>query len=287
MDTLAGRTMKIAFGVQHRLGAALCCWLCLICCLDTARGEIDRSSFLKESVQADISTRTVAITSSFTGTEIIVFGAVENAYKPEDDINPYDVVVVVEGVGNALVLRRKSSVAGVWLNTEAVRFSSVPSYYALASTRPLDEITESHILDQHGIGFNHISMVFERQPGEPDAEQNVRRKSKSAIVRLKRKQGLYVEERFGTVFVGPSLFRTSINLPANVPVGPLTARVHLFRDGILLDTFESKVQLAREGIGRYIYNFAIGYPLFYGIFTVLIAAGSGWVASTYFSNRRS
>ena len=264
-----------------------CFCLCFMWGLAEALGQPNRLDLLKESIQADISTRTVAITSSFTGTEIIVFGAVANARKQKDNRNTYEIVVVVEGVRTALVLRRKSKVGGMWLNTEAVRFSSVPSYYALASTKPLDEITEPHIMDQHGIGFGHISMVFATGSENNEINDDVRHSLKAAIVRLKRKQGLYVENRFGAVFVGPSLFRTSINLPANVPVGPLIARVHLFRDGILLDTFESTVQLEREGIGRYIYNFALGYPLLYGIFTVLFAAGAGWVTSTYFARRHS
>jgi uncharacterized protein (TIGR02186 family) len=240
----------------------------------------------RETVQADVSTRTVGITSSFTGTEIIVFGAIANAREPKTDADQYDVVVVLEGVGDELITRRKSNVGGIWVNTTAVRFKSVPSYYAIAGTRPLDEITEPHILDQHAIGFEHISLL-------PKDEKTARISKgelpefKAAVIRLKQKQGLYVQNEFGVVFVGKSLFRATIDLPANVPVGPLTSRVHLFREGVLLDTFQSQVQLSREGIGRYLYNFAIGYPLLYGIAAVLVAASAGWAASTFFSRRRS
>ena len=130
-------------------------------------------------------------------------------------------------------------------------------------------------------------MVPEEPGNTRDINDSESQAFKEAVIRLKRKQGLYVQETFGTVFLGPSLFRTSIDLPANVPVGPLTARVHLFREGILLDTFQSKVQLAREGVGRYIYDIAMGYPLFYGILTVFISAAAGWIASKSFSRRRS
>ncbi|MGI9409178.1 MAG: TIGR02186 family protein [Hyphomicrobiaceae bacterium] len=239
-----------------------------------------------EAVQADVSTRTVGITSNFTGTEIIVFGAISNAREPKTNEEQYDVVVVVEGVGSSLVARRKSNVGGIWVNTDARRFRHIPSYYAIASTRPLDEITEGIILDQHGIGFEHISMPLDasvdRAP-DPSKVANY----KAAVIRLKQKQRLYVQDEFGVVFVGKSLFRATIDLPANVPVGPLTTRVHLFREGILLDTFTSKVQLSREGIGRYLYTFAIGYPLLYGIAAVFVAAGAGWAASAFFSRSRS
>ncbi len=240
----------------------------------------------RETVQADISTRTVGITSSFTGTEIIVFGAIANAEEPSTDADQYDVVIVLEGVRSRLISRRKSNFGGIWVNTKAIEFSSIPSYYAISSTRPLDEITEPHLLDQHAIGFKHISMSA-HGPSARDLKPDELAGFKRAVVRLKQKHGLYVQNEFGVAFVGKSLFRTTIDLPANVPVGPLRARVHLFREGILLDTFESTVQLAREGVGRFLYNFAVGFPLIYGIAAVFVAAGAGWAASTYFSRRRA
>lgn len=240
----------------------------------------------REAVQADVSTRTVGITSNFTGTEIIVFGAISNVREARTDAEQYDVVVILEGVGSKIIARRKTFVAGIWINTQALNFKAIPSYYAISSTRPLDEITEPNLLDQHDIGFEHISLTPTlEQQSKFTPEQTG--SFKNAIIRLKQKQGLYVQNEFGVVFVGKSLFRTTIALPANVPVGPLNTRIHLFREGILLDTFESQVQLSREGVGRYLYNFAIGYPLMYGIAAVFVAAGAGWAASAFFSRRRS
>src|SRR6185437_4239479 len=96
----------------------------------------------KESVEADASTRQVAITSSYTGTEILVFGTVENSVQPSAEAGTYDVVVVVEGTAVPAVVRRKSEVGGLWVNTSFVRFASLPSYYAIASTRPIDEFAD-------------------------------------------------------------------------------------------------------------------------------------------------
>ncbi|MEM6496305.1 MAG: TIGR02186 family protein [Pseudomonadota bacterium] len=240
----------------------------------------------REEVQADVSTRTVAITSNFTGTEIIVFGAISNTRPVNTAEEQYDVVVVVEGVGEELVARRKSNVGGIWINTSAVVFRAVPSYYAISSSKPVDEITEPLLLDQHDIGFQHITLTPKSRE-KLKVQETELNEFRAGLLRNKQKQRLYVENEFGVVFVGDNLFRATIDLPANVPVGPLKTRVHLFREGILLDTFESEVQLAREGVGRYLYNFAIGYPLLYGIVAVIVAAGSGWAASTYFSRRRT
>lgn len=233
----------------------------------------------KESVEADASTRQVAITSSFTGTEILVFGTVENSVQPSPEAGTYDIIVVVEGEPEPAVVRKKSRVAGIWINTSSMRFDAVPSYYAIASTRPIDEIAGNVLLDAKQIGFDHILMA----PSGADASDTAAVESfKQALIRLKEGHGVYVKKDFGVTFIGRSLFRATISLPPNVPVGPLTARVYLFKEGKLLGQYESRVGLQREGIERFLHNFAISQPLAYGVVTVLLAAAAGLGAAYAF-----
>lgn len=239
-----------------------------------------------ENVEADVSTRSVAVTSSFTGTEIVVFGAIDNARHLTSNEEQYEIVITLEGARQRLVARRKSNVTGIWVNTESVTFADVPSYYAIASTRPLDEIADPIVLRQRDIGFEQIPMQPERGWATGLSTADLR-KFKSAVIRLKRKERLYVDSEFGVRFVGRNLFRATIDLPANVPVGPLATRVFLFRNGQLIDTFESRVQLAREGIERYLYDFAFSYPMLYGIAAVMIAIGAGLAASSIFQRHRN
>ena len=236
---------------------------------------------LRESVQADVSTRSVAITSSFTGTEIVVFGAVDNSRQTSAESGLYDIVIVLEGTPTRLVSRRKSNVGGIWINTQSVTFESVPSYYAIASTRPLDEVADPILLRDSDIGFEQVRMTPIRgwETGLSTADLA---EFKEAVIRLKRKEGLYVQEEYGVAFIGRSLFRASIELPANVPVGPLVARIHLLRQGQLLSTYTSKVNLERRGLERLLYIFAFDQPLLYGLFTVAVAVGAGLLASTLF-----
>jgi uncharacterized protein (TIGR02186 family) len=239
---------------------------------------------LPESVQADVSARSVSITSSFTGIEIVVFGAVDNSRQTSAEAGLYDVVVVLEGTPTQLVARRKSNVAGIWVNTQSITFESVPSYYAIVSTRPLDEVANDFLLREYDIGFEQVRMTPIKgwETGITTADLGDFR---SSVVRLKQRDGLYIEEKYGVVFIGRSLFRASINLPANVPVGPLVTRIYLFRQGQLLGTYTTRVQLEREGIERFLYNAAFGHPILYGISTVMLAVGAGLLASTLF--RRS
>jgi uncharacterized protein (TIGR02186 family) len=241
-----------------------------------------RAEAPKEGVEADASTRQVAITSSFTGTEILVFGAVENSVQPSPEAGTYDIIVVVEGLPAPVVVRKKSRVGGIWINTQAMRFASLPSYYAIASTRPIDEIAERAVLDANQIGFDHVRMVPSgagrmdaTDPGELAA-------FKAALIRLKEEERVYVKSDFGVSFIGRSLFRATIALPPNVPVGPLTARVYLFKDGQMLGQYKSRVMLQREGIERYIHKVAMARPFVYGVTTVLLAAAAGLAAAFAF-----
>lgn len=233
----------------------------------------------RERVEADVSTRSVAVTSAFTGVEIVVFGSVINTKSESAESGLYDVVVVVEGAHVPLVARKKSNVAGLWINTSSVNLSNIPSYYAIASTRPLTEIAEGHILSQYRIGFEHMHMD---RPEGADVSEKEFADFKQAVIRLKKKEGVYVARDYNVAFIGQALFRASIALPANVPVGPLSTRVHLFRDGEHLSSYTTKLKLEREGVERWLHSLAFDHGLLYGIMTVIIAVASGLLASMMF-----
>ncbi len=240
-----------------------------------------RADAPKEGVEADASTRQVSITSSFTGTEILVFGAVTDSVQPSPEAGTYDIIVVVEGIPAPAVVRKKSRVGGIWINTQSMRFAPLPSYYAIASTRPIDEIAERGVLDANEIGFDHVRMV-PLGKGRGNVSDAELKDFKAALIRLKEQERVYVKSEFGVSFIGRSLFRATIALPPNVPVGPLTARVYLFKDGQMLGQYKSRVMLQREGIERYIHDIAMSYPFIYGASTVLLASAAGLAAAFAF-----
>jgi uncharacterized protein (TIGR02186 family) len=235
----------------------------------------------KESVEADVSARNIAVTSSFNGTEIVIFGAIDGSQQPSPESGYYDVIIVVEGVPGRVVVRRKNNVAGLWLNTASVAFDNVPSYYAVASTRPIDEVAPEEFRALHGIGLQHIRFtpaVGQSHPLSNEDLQNYR----DAIIRLKRNSFLYKDSQYGVTFTGKSIFRASIVLPANVTVGPFDTRVYLFREEKLLSKFQVRLTLEREGLERHLHAFAFRLPTLYGFMTVAIAVAAGLIASTVF-----
>lgn len=235
-----------------------------------------------ENLEADVSTRSVSITSTYSGTEILIFGTVDNSRQTSAEAGTYEIVAVVEGAPIPLSVRHKSRVGGLWINTRSIRFSAVPSFYGIATTRPLDEIAEPDALATHQIGFDHLRMVpwgtARWQPTTVEEEREYR----DAVIRLKKRNGLFVQSDHGVIFRGKSLFRATIALPPTVPVGPLTTRLFLFKEGKLLSQYKGEVVLERAGLERFIYHTADTSPFVYGMVTVLMAGLFGLAASLLF-----
>ncbi|MDX2158239.1 MAG: TIGR02186 family protein [Hyphomicrobiaceae bacterium] len=243
-------------------------------------GTVGVAALQPESVQADVSTRNVQVTSSFAGTEIVVFGAVNNSRQQSAEAGLYDIVIVVVGTPTKLVARRKDRVAGIWLNTDALAFDSVPSYYAIASTRPIDEVTSSEVLKATGIGFDYVPMELAKGAEKRSAAEI--KEFREAIVRLKLRERLYAKGEFAVTFIGPSLFRASIEVPANVVVGPFETRVYLFRNGELLSQFNARLDLERQGLEEAMHVLAFKHPILYGLVMVALAMGAGMLAAAVF-----
>lgn len=251
---------------------------CLILLLTCAAASAQEA----ENLEADVSTRSVAITSTYSGTEILIFGTVDNSRQPSAEAGTYEIVAIVEGGPAPLSVRHKSRVGGLWINTRSIRFSAVPSFYGIASTRPLDEIAEPDVLATHQIGFDYLRMVpwgtARWQPTTAVEEREYR----EAVIRLKKRDRLFVQSDHGVIFRGKSLFRATIALPPNVPVGALTTRLFLFKDGKLLSQYKGEVVLEHAGLERFLYHAADTSPFLYGVVTVLMAALFGVAASLLF-----
>ncbi len=234
-----------------------------------------------ETVTADVSTRNVAVTSNFSGSEIVVFGAVDNSRQPSAESGLYDVVIVVVGTPTRAVARKKDRIAGLfWMNTDSIAFDGVPSYYAIASTRPLDEIASPEVLKATGIGFDYIPMTLAKSAAGRTAGDVT--DFRQAIVRLKRRERLYGLNEYAVAFIGRSLFRASVDVPANVVVGPFETRVFLFRNGELLSQYNARLDLERQGLEEVMHVLAFKQPLAYGIIIVCLAMGTGLIAAIVF-----
>ena len=237
-----------------------------------------------ERNEADVSARSIAVTAAFKGSEVTVFGTVDNSRQPSPESGYYDVIVAVEGAPAPAVVRRKSNVAGLWVNSAVASFDRTPSFYAVASTRPLEEIADGDVLSQNSIGIDNIPLTA--SPVTLGATRGSElRDFQAALGRLKLQEGLYTRDDYGVTFSGRSLFRSTLAVPANVPVGQLVTRIYLFREGELLNKFTTRVSLERTGVERFIYDAAHASSWLYGIVAVLLALACGLIASAIFDRR--
>jgi uncharacterized protein (TIGR02186 family) len=228
-----------------------------------------------EVVQSDISMREISIQSNFTGVEIVLFGSIDFSKAPAPDEKPYDVIMVVRGPDRPLVVRRKERIAGLWMNGDSKTFSAVPDFYAVLASRPFRAIASEETLKPLGIGFANLD-YGKTVEGDTDDE------FRANLIRLQQERSLFQESDHAIGFIGRSLFRGSVDLPVNVPIGRYTTQVFLFRDGKLLSQSQSSLQVHKVGLERVVYMLAYRYPLTYGLLAVLIAMSAGLLAWTAF-----
>jgi len=231
-----------------------------------------------EQIESDISSRDIAIESNFTGQQIVVFGTIENSEQSEFEPGLYDVVVAIRGPKETIVTRRKSQVAGIWINRDSQTFASVPGFYAVLSDRPLRDIADETLLKAFELGFRNLDLrPFGAAAAKPDNPELAA--FREAIVRIKQSKGLYHYNPKGVMFVGRNLFRATIDLPSNVPVGLYASDVYLIRENEVLSHNRSQLKIGKQGFERFVYSAAFDYPLLYGIIAVIVAIVAGLLAS--------
>lgn len=218
---------------------------------------------------ADLSDHLVAITTGFAGAEVLLFGAIEE---------PGDVVVVVRGPEEQVLMHRKSRLAGIWVNTASITFESVPSFYAVAATRPLDEIAASSVLLRNQIGLDHLQIDLPRAK----ASENVAEEWRAALKRAKQRENLYSAELGRVVFLGARLFRSDVFFPANVPTGTYQVQVYLIRDGAVVNAQTTPLIVSKIGLEAEIFDFAHNNSALYGVVAILVALVAGWLAHIAF-----
>lgn len=226
-----------------------------------------------QPIVADLSERLVAITTGFAGTDVLLFGATGA---------PGDVVVVVRGPMETQVIRRMARFGFIWANRNSVTFADVPSFYAVASTRPVEDLLSPSALQAHQIGAANLKVTpIAGERDDPEILALYRR----ALERLKIDDDLYRYAPQGVQHLSNRLFRTDLHLPANVPVGNYTVEVYLVHDGEVVSAESTPLIVSKIGVGAEVYYFAHHQSALYGIVAILVAVFAGWVAAAVFRKR--
>ncbi len=232
----------------------------------------------QETLEIGTSTNEIAITSDFSGADLTVFGAINDADPILLSKGGYDIVVILEGPKAEADVRRKERVFGIWINRQTISFEHVPRSYSISSTRPLEDVTSPQELNSGGIGVTHLRISPVGYFGDASDVATFRQ----AMLRLNAADGLYDTEDDGVKFVSNSLFRASLRLPVNIPEGTHTVQAYLFKEGRQISTQNLPLNVVKTGLEAQLTTAAHEYPLFYGLGAVFIALFSGWFASVIF-----
>ena len=233
-----------------------------------------------ERLVTSLSSHRVMITQYFTGEELVLFGSVERDANTVQRRGGYDIVATVTGPRESLVTRRKDRVLGIWVNVDSRTFVDAPSYLAILTNRPVAQIADPETLRRMQIGLDN--MLFPQRIGVDLGDVPRNDPLRAAFLRLQRAHHLYVEEPNGVTFLTPTLYRASIPLPAQAPIGTYEVDVKLLADGTLVARERTAFELYKVGFEQVVANAARYHGLAYGLGTAGLALFVGWLASVVF-----
>jgi uncharacterized protein (TIGR02186 family) len=190
------------------------------------------------------------------------------------------VVVVVKGPAEPIIVREKQRIAGIWMNADSSRFRSAPSFYAVASSSPVSKLVDDRTAAIYELGVRNLQL----SPGTSALPDRARR-FEAGLLDLRRRQGLYSESDHGVEITDGVLYRATINIPSQVPVGTYTAETFLVADGRVLAAATRDIEIGKSGFERFVALAARRHSALYGLFAVLLSLALGWSAAAIFRRR--
>jgi uncharacterized protein (TIGR02186 family) len=233
----------------------------------------------KPELVPDVSERQVQIRYSFSGAQLLLFGAIvyPDGRAPQQ---PIDVAVVLRGPVQPILLREKQKIAGIWMNADSSRFRSAPSFYAVSSSRPIGDLVDERTASVYELGVHNLQL----SPGGgslPDRE----RRFEAGLLDLRSRARLYAENPHGVEITDGILYRTVITIPSQVPVGTYTADTFLIDHGRVVAAATRDIHITKSGFEREVALAALRHRFLYGLACVLMSVGLGWAAATVFRRR--
>ncbi|MBD3814438.1 MAG: TIGR02186 family protein, partial [Betaproteobacteria bacterium] len=192
----------------------------------------------------EVSQHEVQVRQGFTGTELLLFGAILDP-RGQRAAQNYDIVVLLKGPTEPIRVREKERVGGIWVNADSTAFRSAPSFFAISSSRPISEMVDDKTAAIYELGLNYIQ--FSPSGVIDVAEQ---RRFAAGLVDLRGQQGLYKEDMHGVSINGKVLYQARISLPSNVQTGNYTAETFAISRGRVIATAVADVEVKKVGFER-------------------------------------
>ena len=229
-----------------------------------------------EEVVLGLSQDEVAITATYDGSEILIFGAIKRD-GPVPEGPPLEVIVAVSGPDEPVTVRRKERRYGIWMNVDSVLVDSAPSFYAVATSGPFVEVLK----DVEDLRYK---ISIERAIRSVGAAMSIKNAQSfaEAVVRIREDNNLYKTLENAVAVDQQTLFRTSIAMPSNLTEGVYSTRIFLTRGGEVISVYATSIDVQKVGLERWLFNLSRENAFWYGVMSLAIAIAAGWGASAAF-----
>jgi len=220
----------------------------------------------------DISENNIKIETNFIGKEVIIFGILNN---------DQETILTIKGPEKNAVIQKKERILGFWFNTKQVTYNQIPSIFFIASSNEIEDILPTSTIIKEELSFDYL---LENKTSKRNFISDISLDTwKDNFVRIKKNKNLFKEYKIENI--DNKLFQTRIFFPAKSIPGEYKVNVYQIKDNLILNNKEKIITLKKSGIGNQIYNFAHKNAAAYGLFAIIFAVLSGFLAATLF--RRS
>ena len=217
----------------------------------------------------DISENNIKIETNFIGKEVIIFGILN------DD---QETIMTIKGPEKNALIQKKERILGFWFNTKKITYNQIPSIFFIASSNEIEDILPTSTIIKEELSFDYL---LENKTSQRNFISDISLDTwKSNFVRIKKNKNLFKEYEIENI--DNKLFQTRIFFPAKSIPGEYKVNVYQIKDNLILNNKEKVITLKKSGIGNQIYNFAHKNAAAYGLFAIIFAVLSGFLAATLF-----
>ena len=220
----------------------------------------------------DISEDNIKIETNFTGKEVIIFGILNDGQET---------IMTIKGPQKNAVIQKKERILGFWFNTKQITYNQIPSIFFIASSKNIEDILPASTIIKEELSFNYL---LENKTSQRNFISDVSLENwKDNFVRINKNKNLF--KKYNVEKIDNKLFQTRIFFPAKSIPGEYKVNVYQIQNNLILNNKEKIITLKKSGVGSQIYNFAHNNAAAYGLFAIIFAIMSGFLAATLF--RRS
>jgi len=227
----------------------------------------------------EVSQHEVVVRQGFTGADLLLYGAIlqPDGTRAAKDAS-YDIIVVLKGPSQPITLREKQRRLGMWINADNASFRSAPSFYALASSRQLDQITDAKTRAIYELGLEWLQLSPIGAIGQDEQDHFAR-----GLVEKRVSAGLYRQDEEGVSISQDVLYQARIPLPSSVVTGRYRAETFAVSEGRVVASATSEVLVEKRGFERAVEVWSREASFFYGAVAVMLSVAMGWLAGRLFA----